>query len=211
MKPAEDATTLHPLRWRTEWALCALLLLPAVLLATPVRELMEASMALQMLIEFPLLVASGFSASVLLARRHHEGLFVEAVMRMGLAPLLGTSLCLMFWMVPLALDLARLDAGVNAFKYGSLILAGVALQHGLRRAPAAVLLFFGGNLVWTLATVGMLFQDAQSRLCANYLLADQHLAGTGLLLYAVAFAIGLALHLYRLPGYGFSSPPRGMR
>ncbi|MGO4809488.1 hypothetical protein AB4156_07805 [Cupriavidus sp. 2MCAB6] len=207
MKPAAGVAALPAPRPRREWALWCLLCLPGVLLLAPVRQAIEASMALQMLAEFPVLLALGFVASVLAARRHDGIRAVEALMRMGLAPLLCFSLCLMFWMVPLALDLARLDAGVNAAKYISLLFAGAALQHGLRRAPAAVLLFFAGNLVWTLATVGMLFHDTRSRLCANYLLADQWLAGNGLIAYAVAVAVGLVLHLRRLPGFGFS--PRG--
>ncbi|MEM5428808.1 hypothetical protein [Cupriavidus oxalaticus] len=194
---------------QTAWVLWCLLGLPAILLIAPVRETLEASMALQMLVEVPILSACGFAASAMLARRHRERPATEAVMRLGLAPLLGASLCLMFWMVPLALDLARLDAGVNGARYVSLMLAGVSAEHGLRRAPAAVLLFFGGNLIWTLATVGMLFHDADSRLCANYLLPDQRLAGTGLIVYAVAVTVGLALYLRRQPGFGFSSSPPG--
>ncbi len=165
-------------------------------------------MALQMLAEFPLLMASGYAACAWISRRHGDNRAIDALMRMGLAPLLYVSLCLMFWMVPLALDLARLDAAVNASKVVSLLAAGAALRHGLWRAPAAVLLFFAGNLIWTLATVGMLFRDAGDRLCASFLLADQQLAGSGLLGYAVAAGVGLFLHLRRLPGFGFSLPDR---
>jgi hypothetical protein len=182
------------------------LCLPFVLLAAPVRNAIESGMTLQMLIEFPLLMASGFAAAALISHRHAGSRAIEALMRLGLAPLLCASLCLMFWMVPLALDLARLHANVNAAKYGSLLLAGAALQQGLKRAPAAVLVFFAGNLVWTLATVGMLFHDAETRLCASFLLGDQRLAGIGLVGCAIAITLVLIMHLRRLPGYGFGAP-----
>ncbi|MDF6576525.1 hypothetical protein NLP66_24625, partial [Escherichia coli] len=126
------------------------------------------------------------------------------IMHMGLVPLLGATLCLMFWMVPLGLDLARLDAGIDAAKLASLFIAGGALQHGLRRAPGGGLVFFAGNLIWMLATVGLLFHDTPTRLCASYLMDDQRLTGIGLVAYAIAVAIGIVLHLRRLPGFGFS-------
>jgi len=209
MRLATRMETVQTAGGRAGWVLRGLLGLPAILLVAPVREALEASMAWQMLAEFPLLLAFGFSASAVLAHRHRERPAVDALTHMGLAPLLGASLCLMFWMVPLALDLSRLDAGVNGAKYVSLILAGVAMQHGLRRAQAAILLFFGGNLIWTLATVGMLFHDAESRLCANYLLSDQQLTGAGLLTYALVVTVALALYLRRQPGFGFFVPPAG--
>lgn len=193
-----------PLRVRSEWVEWGILCLPLALLLAPLRNAMESSMAPQMLVEFPLVMASGFMTSHLISRRFGDGRFVEAVTRMGLAPLLAVTLCLMFWMVPLALDLARLDAGINGAKLGSLFVAGAAFRHGLRRAPAGGLVFFAGNLVWMLATVGLLFHDTPSRLCANYLLDDQRLTGVGLVGYAIVIAIGLVLHLRRLPGFGFS-------
>ncbi|ASL76459.1 MULTISPECIES: hypothetical protein [Ralstonia solanacearum species complex] len=203
MKPAARLSAV-PLRLHRAWAERGVLFLPLVLLLAPVRNGVESTMALQMLVEFPLVMASGWVASRIVARRLGDGRVVEAVMRMGLAPLVGATLCLMFWMVPLALDLARLDAGINAAKLGSLFVAGGALEHGLRRAPGGGLVFFAGNMVWMLATVGLLFHDTPSRLCANYLLDDQRLTGVGLLGYAVAVAAGLVLHLRRLPGFGFT-------
>lgn len=204
MKPASGVAVLPLPHARREWALWCLFCLPGVLLLAPVRQAIEASMTLQMLVEFPLLLVMGFVATVLAARRNGRSRAVEAVTRMGLVPLLCFSLGLMFWMVPLALDLARLDVDANATKYVSLIFAGAALRPGLKRAPTPVLLFFAGNLVWTLATVGLLFHDTQSRLCANYLLADQWLAGCGLIAYAVAVTIALVLYLRRLPSFGLS-------
>lgn len=206
MKPesiANSPSICHPLGAGIAWGL---LCLPLVLLAAPVRNVIESGMTLQMLIEFPLLMASGFAAMALIPHRHASNPAIDALMRMGLAPLPCTSLCLMFWMVPIGLDLARLHADVNAAKYGSLLVAGAALEQGLKRAPAAVLVFFAGNLVWTLATVGILFHDAETRLCASYLLDDQRLAGIGLVGCAIALTFVLIMHLRRLPGFGFGAP-----
>ncbi|MBV8271008.1 MAG: hypothetical protein JO067_01915 [Cupriavidus sp.] len=193
----------RPFGSRIAWCV---LCLPCVLLVAPVRNAIESGMTLQMLVEFPLLSASGVAAAALVSRRHAGSRAIDALMHMGLAPLLCASLCLMFWMVPLALDLARLHAGVNAAKYVSLLVAGAALQQGLKRAPAAVLVFYAGNLVWALATVGMLFHDAETRLCASFLLGDQRLAGIGLIGSAVAITVALVLYLRQLPGFGFGAP-----
>lgn len=202
MKPAARLSAV-PLRLHRAWAERGVLFLPLVLLLAPVRNGVESTMALQMLVEFPLVMASGWVASRIVARRLGDGRVVEAVMHMGLAPLVGATLCLMFWMVPLALDLARLDAGINAAKLGSLFVAGARWSTVCGARPAS-LVFFAGNMVWMLATVGLLFHDTPSRLCANYLLDDQRLTGVGLLGYAVAVAAGLVLHLRRLPGFGFT-------
>ncbi|CAJ0722690.1 MAG: hypothetical protein QM625_12860 [Ralstonia sp.] len=196
-----SATQFSLHRTWVEW--CAVFL-PAVLLLAPIRNAVESSMALQMLAEFPFVMASGFAASRMVSRRIGDGRAFEAIMHMGLVPLLGATLCLMFWMVPLGLDLARLDAGIDAAKLASLFIAGGALQHGLRRAPGGGLVFFAGNLIWMLATVGLLFHDTPTRLCASYLMDDQRLTGIGLVAYAIAVAIGIVLHLRRLPGFGFS-------
>ncbi len=203
LSPGHGIQALRPFGMAGQWLL---LWLPAVLAVGSLRQAIEASMALQMLVEFPLLMASGFAASALIGRRRAGSRAIEALMRLGLVPLLCVSLCLMFWMVPLALDLARLHASINVAKYGSLLIAGAALQQGLPRAPAAVLVFFAGNLVWTLATVGMLFHDSEDRLCASFLLPDQRLAGIGLIACAIAVALVLFLHLRRLPGFGFGAP-----
>jgi hypothetical protein len=205
MKPASTVSGLYAYRPSGSGFAWALLCLPLVLLAAPVRNAIESGMTLQMLVEFPLLTASGFAAAALVSHCHAGSRAADTLMRMGLVPLLCTSLCLMVWMVPLALDLARLHADVNAAKYGSLLVAGAALQQGLKRAPAAVLVFFAGNLVWTLATVGMLFQDAETRLCASFLLADQRLAGIGLVGCAIVLTVALIVHLRRLPGFGFGT------
>ena len=81
---------------------------------------------------------------------------------------------------------------------------GVHACENDRGAPGGGLVFFAGNLIWMLATVGLLFHDTPTRLCASYLMDDQRLTGIGLVAYAIAVAIGIVLHLRRLPGFGFS-------
>lgn len=46
-------------------------------------------------------------------------------------------------------------------------------------------------MVWMALTFGMLFVDAQTRLCANYLLGDQRVAGFGLIVGAVGLGAWL--------------------
>jgi len=61
----------------------------------------------------------------------------------------------------------------------SVCVARLAGVTALRIAPWPLVLFFGGNMVWMALTFGMLFVDAQTRLCANYLLGDQRVPASG--------------------------------
>jgi hypothetical protein len=73
--------------------------------------------------------------------------------------------------------------------------------------------FFVGNLAWMLASAGMLYRESESRLCVNYLAADQVWAGNGLIALAIVLA-ALALRRLAAPGAGLTSsraaaaPPR---
>lgn len=162
-------------------------LLPMALFIAPVRLLLEGDMAVHMLVEFPLLLAAGASAS-----RWVPGSLARIAKLCdwkGISTLLAFILVSAFWMIPAALDAALLEPGVAAAKYASWWLVGLALPSALRTAPPAIVLFFAGNWVWMSATAGLLYVDAPQRLCLSYMEESQRHAGAGLLVAAVAMTI----------------------
>ncbi len=163
---------------------CAAAALLGLLLSPPVRELLLARMSLHMNMQLPLLVACGAG----LVAPWHAAMAprLAPVNRLGLSGwLLGTGL-FGVWMVPRALDAAVADAGIDALKVSSLLLAGAVLALSWRPAGAVVQAFFVGNTVWMTVTVGLLVAQAPTRLCNAYLEGDQRQAGYGLLLLGIA-------------------------
>src|SRR3546814_16352075 len=87
--------------------------------------------------------------------------------------------------MPRALDEAVLTPEVTLAKFSSLLAAGAALQQSWRPAGTIVQLFFLGNWAAMSATIGLLYQQVQNRLCNLYLLGDQQITGEGLVMLAV--------------------------
>jgi len=176
----------------------------ALLALPPVRGLLEASMTLHMLVQFPLLVLAGF----LLARMIPAPwrLRADAWNAHGIAGLLASALVLMVLMIPRLLDLSLLDARIEAAKFLALLACGTALQLSWRRAGLLVQGFFLGNLLPMTAAAGQWFQDTPVRLCNAYLLDDQLRLGQGLVLLSIVVAAGVIVHVVRR--YTDPSPAR---
>jgi hypothetical protein len=178
--------------WRAAPVL-GLLLAPALFAIDAVRQVVEGRMLLHMLLQFPLLAASGAAAAWLVAR--HAPRPASAWHRFdgdGLFAVLGALVVSSLWMLPVALDAAVLQSGVAAGKYASWWLAGAALRlswHGLR---PAMHLFLAGNLGWMLATAGLLYAEAEQRLCVSYRYDEQAWTGVGLCAAAVALFLQAA-------------------
>jgi len=162
---------------------------------TPIAWL-EVDMARHMLVEFPLLMGAGTWA----ARRAPPRIdaAIAQLDRYGLTGWTVANLVLAFWMIPAALDAALGDAAVNAAKHASLVAAGFALASSWRRSPVVLEAFFVGNFAWMAATVGLLYQDSETRLCLNYLADSQQRAGRGLVALAVAVPVCWTLVRVRL-------------
>ena len=176
------------------WRWCALGA-PLCLLWPTVRYVIESRMSLHMLLEFPLLFASGWVAM-------GWGRGVPTVRR-AMAPLAvfdwhgwtGATLasCVAaFWMLPLALDATLMSDAVAIAKYTSWWLTGFTLARSWYRMAPEVVLFFVGNLSWMAASAGMLYLQTPARLCVNYLIDDQQRTGLGLIGLALLLG-GLAL------------------
>lgn len=175
----------HPSRrvWRL-----VLAVLPLALLWSPPRHSIESHMSLHMLAEFPALFIAGWSASRLCLGRlpTRRWLRIQRLLDWrGWTGAVLTSGVALVWMLPSALDAALLWPTAAAVKIAGWWLAGWLLADSWRRMDTEVLLFFVGNLAWMAATAGLLYIDAPTRLCVNYLQDEQRHAGIGLVLLAI--------------------------
>lgn len=167
--------------------------LPLLLQLAPLRQLLEGSMALHMLVELPLLLASGWAAGAVLAHHRLPAGLPRLIDASGVLGLAFASCVGALWMIPAMLDLSLLDTGVQWAKYGAWWLSGVLLHASWRRSEPEIAAFFIGNMAWMLATAGLLYQDEGQRLCVSYLVDEQAITGKGLIVLALVLA-GLALH-----------------
>lgn len=149
---------------------------PVVLWIDPVRHAIESRMALHMLVEFPWLLTAGW----LCARRWllARPLSIDS---QGLLGITVTTCVMAFWMIPASLDLALMSTPMQGAKYLSWLSAGALLGWGSQRRHPVTASFFLLNAAWMLVTAGLLYLDADSPLCVNYLVGDQWLAGHGLI------------------------------
>lgn len=167
-----------------------------VLLATPsVRVWFESNMARHMLVQLPLIVLAGF----LLADAYEMGRrpWLDAWNGYGLPGLLLALSVTSFWMIPRAIDAARLLSWAEAAKFGSLLAAGAALNCSWQPAGRIVQAFFLGNWCWMAAVAGLLYIRAPTRLCTVYLADEQVTAGFWLVVAALAVFLSWGADLWR--------------
>lgn len=173
---------------RRRISLLAGLALPIVLALPPLRALLEASMSLHMLAQFPLLMLGGF-----LLAGHVPAAWSARLQRWnayGISGLVLVALVLSLAMIPRLLDLALVDPAIEAAKWLALVAAGAALRGSWQRAGLVVQGFFLFNVLPMMGVAGQLYQDSPLRLCNAYLLDDQLWLGQALVViaFAVAFA-----------------------
>ncbi|MCW5626616.1 MAG: hypothetical protein KIT73_18015 [Burkholderiales bacterium] len=181
----------------------ALLAASALLwLMPPLRDLVEADMALQMLVQFPLLLAAGWAAAAYTPRWLVA--LQTRIDAQGLTSATLASCVSAFWMIPAALDLAVLDPRVAALKYASWPLAGAAVASGWSRLGPVPAAFFLGNAAWMLVTAGLLYREAETRLCVSYPLSAQTTTGTGLVIWGLVLG---AIAVAKLRGFGRQALP----
>ncbi|WP_374581674.1 hypothetical protein [Pseudoduganella sp.] len=180
----------------TSRAAAAVLVGAAWLLRGP----LEASMALHMALQLPLIVVGGALAG---AGRAGLGRWDAH----GLAGLSWLLLASAYWMVPRALEQALTLPLAELGKFASLFLAGFLLPGALARAAAVIQLFFLGNFCAMMAIAGMLYQDLPQRLCNAYTLDDQVITGVGLVV--ASLGIAAAWCIWQLPALGgYAGPER---
>lgn len=146
-----------------------------------VRQAAEANMAVHMLAHLPSIAVCGALLAAELPGAVLRG-YAKADW-LGVGSMIFSLCALSFWMIPVALDASLMSPSIAWVKYLSLLLAGAMLHAAWRRFPPALMLFLLGNAAGMTATAGLL-QQAESRLCASYVLDQQAVTGSGLLAWA---------------------------
>lgn len=168
-----------------------------VFLAIPaVRGWFESHMTRHMLVQLPLITATGWLLADFCGSGQKSCL--RAWNAYGLPGLLLGLLATSFWMIPRAIDAARLLPWAEAAKFGSLLAAGAAFRYSWPLAGRIVQAFFLGNWCWMAAVVGLLYQDAPTRLCAVYLADEQINAGFWLVIVALLAFLAWCIDLWRI-------------
>lgn len=169
---------------------CLLVAFWAALWLPPLGPVLRSTMSGQMLIQFALLVATGFAMGNLLLRSNSRWLQLFRTFRWAL--LIVATLTLGIWMIPRMLDLAVESLFVEVVKAASLtFLGGVPLclawksfgpvLHGLIHVEAAASIF---RLAW-------LYLDSPVRLCTQYLYNDQIILGNSLIVVGGLYLLWL--------------------
>lgn len=170
-------------------------LLWLVLAAPPLRVALEGSMSTHMLVQMPLLAASGFAAVRALAP--HRRARVLAQVGGVVPPVLAAMLAATYWMLPRALDATLVDAGAEFAKFATLpLLVGAPLSLAWERLGTLGRGFVWNNLASMLAVSGWLYLAAPLRLCNAYLASGQHEAGAWMVRLAAAILLGWLVSLF---------------
>ena len=172
-------------------------LAPLIFLIDPIRQGTESRMAWHMLLQFPLLLASGICVAALTSERIE---WLRRYDRIDAHGLLGATLAscvLAYWMIPAALDMALLSEPARVGKYASLWIGGFALGRSHTRIGDVLALFFVGTLAWMMATVGLVYQTLPQRLCVSYLIDEQRWTGAGLVAASALLAVVTAIFMAR--------------
>lgn len=167
----------------------AALAMVTLLALPPLRFWLEGSMVGHMLVQIPLLAAAGmlgaFALPPQLKRR------IAAYNAHGLPFTLLAGLVSTYWMLPRALDAALADPWMEAVKFVSLpLLVGLPLAVSWRPLGAIGRGFVVTNFISMVAVIGWLYIVAPVRVCNNYLVNQQTVAGW--LLVAIAGLLFLA-------------------
>jgi hypothetical protein len=181
----------------------ALAVLPAAglwlaLAAPTLRAGLESSMALHMLVQLPLLAATGYGLGRAWLQSRPQGAAARAL---GLAQsfnaggatgILAASFVMVLWMLPRLLDLARLDPAGDALKFVSVPLAGLMVALSWPRLPVIARAVVHLEVIATLARFGWGYAAAEERLCLAYLAGDQQRTGELLLWAGAIYAVAVA-------------------
>ena len=179
-------------RWPFLVRLAALLML--VLMAPPVRHVLEASMTAQMLAQMPLLVAAGWLVSRAVPARALARM--EPWNRSGITAVILATAAAVFWMLPRSLDASTSQPLMATAKYLSVpLLIGLPFALSWRRMGFVLRGLILAELVASCFRLGWLYRISPIRLCNNYGLDDQQRLGGYLLAIGGGLLVWLAWKL----------------
>ncbi|HET6577263.1 MAG TPA: hypothetical protein VFG66_03020 [Gemmatimonadales bacterium] len=179
-------------RWPLPVRLAVLLML--VLMTTPVRHVLEASMTAQMLVQLPLLVVAGWLISLGVTARALTR--VERWNHSGITGLIVATVAAAFWMLPRSLDASTSHPLMAAAKYLSVpLLIGLPFALSWRRMGFVLRGLILAEIVASCFRLGWLYRISPIRLCTNYGLDDQRRLGGILLALGGGLLVWLAWKL----------------
>lgn len=165
--------------------LLALMVLWLAISVTPLAGWLEADIRLHMLIQLPLLAATGYWSVRSWGTRQID----HDVTLAGYSSVIIASVATLYWMIPRSLDAALSYEVFRYLKYISIpLLVGVPLAHGWHRVSPIFRGFIIIELLAMLLRLGWLYRDSPIRLCSNYGLYEQNALGNYLLLIAIALS-----------------------
>ncbi|MGB9430548.1 MAG: hypothetical protein WCC11_11850 [Gammaproteobacteria bacterium] len=165
-----------------------------VLLLPPVQHVLTASMAAQMLVQIPLLIAVGWLLRDALPPRLAAA--TDAWNHNGITGLVLATLATAYWMLPRSLDAAATEALVTAAKFISVpLLIGLPMGLSWRRMGFVVRGLFILELVAMFFRLGWLYLISPVRLCNNYLIGDQQRSGKYMLVIGAAILVWVGVKL----------------
>lgn len=156
----------------------------------------ESSMVTHMLVQFPLLIALGFT---IFEPNAQLNAFLTRVDPLGAIAFIVFTGWMLFWMLPLNLDLATIDPAIRALKLISVPI-GIGwcvrwLWHQATTVLKCVVVFE----IWASITrLGWLYVESPQQLCSSYLIGEQQQVGKILLIISVIS--GIILVAYSLFG-----------
>ena len=178
------------------WAPAVAMGLLVVLASPPMRLLLEASMSLHMLLQFPLVMLAGYLLTGGLRTSTHDRL--QRWNAHGLTGLLAAALLLALLMIPRLLDLALVDMRFEAAKWLALLATGAALRLSWTKAGLLGQFFFLGNMLPMTAMAAPSSSTRRCAVCNAYLLDDQVRVGQGLIAACTIVAIAWLIKATRV-------------
>ena len=177
------------------WIGLALCLVAIALSVPPGRSLIEQSMAWHMVVQMPILFASGWFliGGVWDFSKTSPGSWNQ----FGLTGFIAAQFIITYWMLPISIDRAVVMPQVDVLKVLSLIASGALIQTSLSRSPAVLQLFFVGYIVSMLITTGVYLATTERRLCNAYSMESQLSAGYGVVALGIALAFAWAFRINR--------------
>ncbi|MCB1709535.1 MAG: hypothetical protein KDI10_12495 [Halioglobus sp.] len=173
------------------WSTYAAALLFLILLAAPVRHVLEASMTAQMLVQIPLLIVVGWLLHSAVPKRLQR--VIADWNSYGISGLLLALFTATYWMLPRALDAASSDPLALALKYLTVpLLLGLPLALSWPRMNFIVKGVLLVEFIATFFRLGWLYMTSPTRLCSNYLIDDQQRLGQYMLIIGCALLVWIA-------------------
>lgn len=166
-----------------------------VVLAFPwLRHMLDASMAMQMLVQIPLLALVGWFVGAAIPRSWRAR--IDPWNANGITALVVATFASACWMLPRALDAAAADPAIALAKYVSVpLLIGAPLALGWPRMSFVVRGVFVVEGIASLFRLGWLYTVSPIRLCSRYPIADQQRVGACLLALGAALLVAVAWKL----------------